>query len=122
MGRILHHEGEQPERQIPRLRLGIPARLETIHGPKKAVLIDISQGGAQVELGERSPAREGMLFWLRFEFFFTVSWREDRRLGLAFDEPLPLGVLRDTRLFSASMSDKDERAVADEAHRWAIGL
>jgi hypothetical protein len=84
-------------RQHARLRLGIPARLETLDGRYPVRLVDLSHGGAQIEMESEAPVREGVLSWMLFETFGIAAWQDGGSVGLTFDRPLSLTALRMTR-------------------------
>ena len=84
-------------REHARLRLGIPARLETLDGRFPVRLVDLSHGGAQIELEGDAPVREGVLSWMLFETFGVPAWQEGGSVGLTFDRPLSRTALRMTR-------------------------
>ena len=87
-------------RRYARLRLGIPARFETLYGRQPVRLVDISHGGAHIVLADPAPVREGVLMWMRFEIFGIAMWQEEESVGLEFDRPLSLQCLRATRDFA----------------------
>ena len=84
-------------RQHARLRLGIPARLETLEGRYPVRLVDLSHGGAQIEMESEAPVREGVLSWMLFETFGIAAWQDGASVGLTFDRPLSRTALRMTR-------------------------
>ena len=84
-------------RQHARLRLGIPARLETLEGRYPVRLVDLSHGGAQIEMESEAPVREGVLSWMLFETFGIAAWQDGESVGLEFDRPLSRECLIATR-------------------------
>lgn len=90
-------DAELLRRQHARLRLGIPARFETLDGRRQVRLVDLSQGGAQIEMEGEAPVREGVLSWMLFETFGIAAWQEGGSVGLTFDRPLSRTCLRMTR-------------------------
>jgi len=114
-------DGQAPRRAFARLRLGIAARLETLEGRQNVRLIDLSQGGARVILSKPGEIRQGVLTWLHFEAFGTVTWREDDHIGLQFDEPLPLAVLVETRQRAPSVVKEEAMKVHTAARDWVAG-
>ena len=88
---------EAHRRQHARLRLGMPARLETLEGQQPVRLVDLSQSGAQVVLEHPHEVRRAVLCWLDFEAFGIVAWREDDHVGLEFEELVPMDQLFETR-------------------------
>lgn len=93
-------------RRDSRLRLHIPARLETIHGNYSALLIDLSQSGGHVLTDERLiHGQDALLVWLKYEAFGRVVWASQRQAGLEFDELLDPQTLLSTR----DRADRDTR-------------
>lgn len=90
-------EEELLRRQHARLRLGIPARLETRDGRQAVRLVDLSKTGAQVVLERDARVREGVLTWLGYETFAMTVWQDAENLGLTFDRALSDGCLSATR-------------------------
>lgn len=90
-------DAELRRRTHARLRLGIPARFDTLDGRQNVRLVDLSQGGAQIVLPGEAPVREGVLTWMRFETFGMAVWQDGESVGLEFDRPLSLECLRATR-------------------------
>ena len=110
--------GQAPRRVHLRLQLGMPAQLETLDGRQRVRLLDLSQGGAHVVLGQESDFHEAVLTWLRFEMFGMVVWREGLDVGLEFDKLIPLGVLVETRLSAPTVVREEEERAARE---WVSG-
>src|SRR4051812_8296977 len=88
---------EAHRRQHARLRLGIPARLESLEGNEAVRLIDLSQSGAHVVLTKPHDLRRAVLCWLEFEAFGFVAWREGDHVGMEFEELVPMEQLFETR-------------------------
>ncbi|MGV3556419.1 MAG: PilZ domain-containing protein [Croceibacterium sp.] len=89
-------DAELLRRQHARLRLGIPARFETLDGRQQVRLVDLSHGGAQIEMESEAPVREGVLSWMLFETFGIAAWQDGSSVGLTFDRPLSRTALRMT--------------------------
>lgn len=93
-------DAELLRRRHARLRLGIPARLETLDGRQNVRLLDLSHGGAQIVMENDAKVREGVLTWMRFDTFCVPAWQEGEYVGLEFDRPLSVECLRATRDFA----------------------
>ena len=93
-------DAELLRRRHARLRLGIPARFETLDGRQTVRLVDISHGGAQIVMESDAEVREGVLTWMRFDTFCIAAWQEGESAGLKFDRPLSVDCLRATREFA----------------------
>jgi len=113
-------EPERHRRKRPRLRLGIPVRVETLHGIFDGRLLDLSETGAKVAM--ESPSRKGdaLLQWLSHEAFGEIVWRDGDAIGIRFDEPLSADQLMLTRQWAPSiLLDHDPATKA--ARMWAQG-
>jgi hypothetical protein len=87
----------QPRRAHARLRLGVMARLLTLEGEQWVTLVDLSQSGARVVLGNSGKVSGGLLRWLGYEAFGDLVWQFGDELALQFDEPIDAAWLIDTR-------------------------
>lgn len=108
-----------PRRSHPRLRLGLPARLETLFGTWDVQLVDLSQTGARLDVAVRPKVRTGVLKWLGFEAMGDVVWRNDHLLGMTFDEQVSLETIVATR--DADPSVIGEVELVEAARAWATG-
>lgn len=108
-------------RQHSRLRLGIPARLETLYGRREVELLDLSQTGAKVALPRFEYVGTAVLHWLGFDAFGEIVWQDDGLLGMAFDEPLPPGLVLNTRNRAPSVVSAEDGLASDAAKAWASG-
>ena len=117
---ILHPIGR---RRDCRLRLTIPARVETIHGNYLAVLLDLSQSGAHFRVDEPlGSGGDALLLWLGFEGFGRIVWSTTHHAGLEFDEMLPPATLIATRDLAEKDTRKDDHRQAFETARsWYHG-
>lgn len=116
-----HATGEpDPRRAAPRLQLGIGARFDTLDGRQNVRLIDLSQGGAHVILSRPEEVREGVLAWLGFDSYAAVAWQRDDHVGLAFDRPLSLSCLVETRRRAPSVV-QEEAMGSELAQAWVSG-
>lgn len=112
---------DNPRRSFGRMKLGIPATLETIHGRKHVRMVDLSQGGALVLLPQEIPVRDCMVNWLGFEAFASAVWRHGTQVGLAFEEPLALAKLMATRNLAPELIQQENLAAEDAARGWSEG-
>lgn len=111
-------------RRTPRARVALPARFETLNGTVCAILHNLSESGAMLELPS-APAIDstGLLRCGDIDCFGTVVWVQSRWCGFAFDEQLPQGMVIQAR----KASDKGQavadhrRELAEAAKRWALG-
>lgn len=85
-------DGEQHvERRIAaRAAVNCPAQLETPGGTRNAMLCDLSETGARVEV--RDPPKAGIVALIRIgprEVFCRIAWSGDGCCGVSFEQPLP---------------------------------
>ena len=107
-------------RQRPRLRVGLTARVESLHGKFDAQLIDLSQTGARLKSLTSGLGRAVVLRWLDFEAFGDLVWEEEGLVGMKFDPPLSNEVVLATReLVPAIVQEFDP--TRDAARAWTLG-
>lgn len=114
-------------RAAPRLRLSIPAKLVTLFGTQRCILIDLSKGGAQVGLAEPLSCGEGAFLCVAgFEHFgVVVRSKTDEGggfIGLEFECPLADEEVIAVRRFSENMEESERRALRNEAREWVSGI
>ena len=102
-------------RSLPRLRLGIPAQMLLLKGLERCLLDDLSQSGARVTLAGLLPSvGAGVVLTAQgLDVFGTVIWARDGRVGIAFEEPLPLHNVVNLRHFADSYAEHE----AEQARR-----
>ena len=76
-----------------RLRVRLPARLVTFSKTYAGILLDVSAGGAKLQVEGAPPHGEILLRWDRYEAHGSVCWQKDGRCGIAFDAKVPQQVL-----------------------------
>jgi hypothetical protein len=108
-------------RKKPRLRVGIPARLETLYETVQVTLIDLSQTGAKMEIPDRRLAGSAVLNWLSFEALGDVMWQEGDLAGLQFDPSVPLDYLLATRELAPNVVAKQHLDARAAAAAWVWG-
>lgn len=97
MGVGLDPHLEYQRRAHARLRLGIVARLETLHGRRVARLVDLSRSGAQLILNDERPLQRAVVSWLGYEAFGFTAWQQGDHVGIEFDDMIPMAWLMTTR-------------------------
>ena len=123
-----HHETTAPEeRDFLRLPLGVLGYLETLEGRKRVEIVDLSQGGAHILLLEHddraaSDISDCFLRWLQFDAFGTVTWKDGPRIGLAFEEALRPGVIKETKKQAPIMVRRDFDELRNAAKLWSKGV
>lgn len=113
----LHNIGR---RRDSRLRLQIPARLETIHGTSRVMLIDLSQSGGQIMTDEKLLCgQDAVLCWQQFEAFGQIIWSTPTQAGLEFVELLlPATVIATRDQADRDTRKLDKREAIDAARAW----
>lgn len=121
MGEITPFGTRDPRRHFGRMKLGIPALLETLYGRKHVRMVDLSQGGASVILPQEIQMRECIARWLDFEVFCSRVWQDGTLVGLTFERPLPLSTLLATRKLAPELIRDEELDVHRAAQSWTAG-
>ena len=109
----------QPRRGKARLRAGIPAYLNTVHGRCRVTLLDLSESGACVRY-DGEQIRDGVLEWLGYEVFGSVVRRGSHELGLRFDDPIAQAWVLETRDRLPEIARAEDQ-VSRFAREWARG-
>ncbi|GAM05455.1 PilZ domain-containing protein [Novosphingobium sp. MBES04] len=111
-------------RSQSRLRVRLPARIETLAEDFQVILADLSGNGARFLTDARlPPGSEVVLAWGRHEAFGEVVWCAHNQCGLAFVEPLDRRVLLDTRALNDAAQLPDDRAMLKQiASQWVRGV
>jgi hypothetical protein len=123
----LDHEANETKRDFLRLPLGVLGFIETLNGRQRVEIVDLSQGGAYVVLMDAAKAsryevRDCVLRWMNYEAFGEVKRRDGVHFGIAFDEPLRPGVIKDTRKHASLNIRNDFYELKDAARLWARGI
>lgn len=111
-------------RMAARARVALPATFETLNGNVGAIVRNLSETGAMLEL--RSAPAVNSLGLLKFgdiECFGRVVWVQSRCCGFSFEEFLPR-----SKVIEARQASDEGQAIADRrkeveeaAQRWALG-
>lgn len=99
----------------PRRKTAFKGVLETLLGPVRIAIRNISCTGALIE-GEEIPSagRDGVLKAEGLELFCSVVWSDGARAGLAFDEPLtPEQVLELHQITPEAVRSAELKAAAE---------
>ena len=112
------------KRLASRLRTRLPARLVTLDGEYRVILLDLSCTGASVRRdGLLFEAGNAILQWMGHEAFCIARWNQAGQCGLAFDQPIPLEWVLATRDHDATERLPDDAEL--ERHRareWVTGV
>ena len=114
-------------RGAPRLRLSLPAKLVSLYGTHRCILIDLSRTGAQVGLEKTLAVNEtGFLQIAGLELFCEVVRTAEGPSGgvngLVFDPPLDDQVVLDMRSYGDNYDEDDLRGLRDEVKDWVNGV
>jgi len=110
-----------PRRAHARLRLGIPAVLETLDGRRKVRLIDLSQAGAHLYVPQAGKVREGFLSFMGLELFGLAVWQKADEVGLQFDTRLTYDELLEVRRHAPTIVQEDAMSAALAARDFVSG-
>jgi hypothetical protein len=105
-----------------RARVALPATIESVRGTERAVLRNLSETGAMLEVahlpavGADAIVRCGSL-----DCFGTVVWARFRWCGVAFEENIPLSEVLRVRETSERSTGAAQRELQAAAARWAQG-
>ena len=108
-------------REAARWRLAAPAVFLGHDGRQPVTLLDVSQTGAKLVFEQPPASAAGFISWMDFETFGDLIWREGLYIGFAFDRPLPLKWIIETRNRSAHISAEDYDSVLHASREW-VGL
>jgi hypothetical protein len=120
------HSGEDQRkigrRGASRLRICLPARLDTITGRTPGVIHDLSQSGARLRLQSVPRAGADVVITIgRLEAFATVVWANDNFIGLKFYDPLSLQQVLDVRAEAEKLPASQRRELSDAGQLWCQG-
>lgn len=110
------------KRRHSRLRVGLPAQMQSAAATTECELLDLSETGARFSTPE--PPKAGamvMVHCFHLELFGTVMWRRRGVVGMAFDEPLPLDQVVSVRGLADETARMEQEAARQAAKAWARG-
>lgn len=110
-------------RAAARVRLSVPAEVVLLQGVEKCLLDDLSQHGARITLGGHMPrAGSGMVLKIQaLDAFGTVIWVAGQRLGVQFDEALPLNSVVAIRHYADAYAEHEAQLNARNARNFVQG-
>ena len=113
-------------RSAPRLRLAIPAKLVSLSGSVRCILIDLSLTGAQV--GLERPVNEGADVFLQIaglEPFGSVVRQavgpNGGKNGIVFEKPLEKDDVLFVRAYAERYEEEEKQFLINEARNWVMG-
>lgn len=116
--------GTVPHRRADaRVRLHIPARLILLTGTQQCFLEDLSVTGAALIPQDKLPAEgaSAILQCEHVEAFGMVRWARHGRVGLMFDEKLPLAQVVSLRHIADSFEANERERNMERARAWVQG-
>ena len=109
-------------RAAARVRLALPARIETINGVQRVTLVDLSLDGAQIVAEELPAAGSDLVLKCGpIDVFATVRWVRDGHCGLHFDESIVKAQLLTLRQEDEAAARAPDAAQWRAAREWATG-
>lgn len=127
-------EANQPitgRRGEARLRLCLPARLQTMYDTRRCIILDLSRTGAQ--LGLEKPLNNGQSAILELHIpkgigldqFGTIIRQgetlQGAAIGLQFETPLSKEDVLSVRHFAETFEEDAKRSLRNEARAWVDG-
>ena len=113
-------------RGAARLRLSLPARLQTMTDTRRCILLDLSQTGAKIGLEE--PLRGGASAILELHGIdqFGTIVRQSKGgnggiNGLEFEAPLTRSDVLAVRQFAETFEEREMQALRSEVRAWVMG-
>ncbi len=95
----------QVPRQKERVRVDVPVTITTVLESREAIIIDLTENGAQVVCEPLPPGTRFMLDCEGHSAFATVRWAEEDRMGVRFSFTLQDGPLYEALL--AARADRN---------------
>lgn len=110
-------------RNEPRLRTRLRARMIAKFGESRVVLVNLSTRGCCLEGAEPENGRNVILQWEAFEAFGETLWSNEGMTGIRFDRPIPYEWVIATREAAANALPVGKIHDARESARaWSQGM
>lgn len=121
------HERIVGRRNAPRLRLSIPARLITLEGTSRCILLDLSRTGAQIGLQHPLRVGDGAVLQVAGIDSFGIVTRADRGQfggcnGFEFEDALIDDDVLAMRHYAASFEQEEQVSLRREVEAWVKGI
>ncbi len=118
--------GAQPpvtgRRGAARARVALPATIETVNGTTRALLRNLSESGAMLEVAQLpTVGAEAVLRCGQLDCFGVIVWARLRWCGVVFDEAITLSDVISIRQASDGSACAVQKDLQDAARRWAEG-
>lgn len=118
----LHGHLQVGRRNAARLRLCVPAKLESVFGVRRCVLIDLSRTGAQIALDTPLDTGEaGFLRFLGFDLFAEIVRKDRGGNGLEFEVALTDEQVLKVRELSENLDTLERRTLLHDVREWVTG-
>ncbi len=113
-------------RASSRLRLSIPAKLQTLCDNRRCILIDLSRGGAAIALEKPLRLDEGVILQVASidQFGTVVRQRKSENggvNGIRFENELTDSEVVNLRHFADGIEDIEKTRLLREARQWVTG-
>ncbi len=112
------------KRSAARARVALPAKLDTLTSTVPAILRNLSETGAMLEVSSALMiGADAVLSCGELDCFGTIVWVRSHWCGFAFDEPLPQSAVIRARTASdnGQAVSNHQKDVEDAAKQWAVG-
>ncbi len=118
--------GAQPpvtgRRGAARARVALPATIDTVNGTTRALLRNLSESGAMLEVAQLpTVGAEAVLRCGQLDCFGVIVWARLRWCGVVFDEVITLPDVISIRQASDGSAGAAQKDLQDAARRWAEG-
>jgi hypothetical protein len=126
----LAHQGNQPapigRRSHPRARTMLAGMVETVEGPRKVKVRNVSRAGAMVETATAPPVgRDLILKSFGIDTMGVVIWKQADCCGIEFYEPIDEAAVVHSRQLSddehAQQKWRARQDLMEAAERWSLG-
>jgi hypothetical protein len=123
------HEQASPDanrivgrRSAARLRLSLPARLQSIEDTHKAILLNISRTGALIAILKAVREGEGGILQCGPLKAFAIVARSDFSINaLEFEETLSDAQVLEIRRYQEEFEERERRQLIETARKWVNG-
>lgn len=109
-------------RSYGRAKVALQTDFETPLGRARCSVIDLSLGGAQLQIDQPIDRGESLWLWLnKVKVFGTVQWARGNMIGVQFEEKLPKALVLSLRGDHVDPKALEEVEAMLVAQNWVIG-
>lgn len=105
-------------RASERLRLSLPANIETLEFVAPVLMLDLGPFGARMVLPYKPRLLDAQLRWLQFDAMGQIIWSADNICGMKFNRPLSSLKLRRTAAASPATDFGDTAEESNLVEAW----